>query len=107
MTVMERFRRHRDHNNERPLDPPQPNIVRLVPPEARTGPELREPVLEDSILHDHETLEITRLGSLQAYRLAAAVMGDASFAASWSTYVKEQARWHRTLEALRWEYENR
>lgn len=99
---MSGFRRFRDHSNERPM-PPEPNVVRLIP--SHPEPDMPVPELDDAILHDQETVAIAEFGPLKAYRLAAHGYGP-EFAAGWSTFVRSQVRWHRTLEALRWAYEN-
>ena len=97
--IVERFRRHRDHSNERPLDPPPPNIVRLIPPEPEPEPVV--PVISHSPIRDHETLALeaaTAMTPLAAY-WAALTWGPA-YAASWSAWVKarHQREWLRFLE---------
>lgn len=94
----------RNHDGERPDDRPTP-VVRLDPEDPilpRKPTNLPEPVLDDSIIRDHETEVITLLGPLAAYRYVGWLMGG-EFAARWSTFVKRRGKEDRALAALLWE----
>lgn len=93
--------RHRDHNNERPLDPPTP-VVQLVPPHVeRTDPELPEPDLRYGPLRDHETLALEAALAMTPMRAYwAALTWGPAYAASWSAWVRlrHQREWLLYLE---------
>lgn len=97
---MERFRRYRDHNNERPFDPPAP-VVSLVP--VHYEPEMPTPDLRGAVFRDHETLALeaaTHVTPLAAYW--AMLPWGPSYAASWAAWVKarNQRGWLLYLEEL-------